>query len=185
MSALPIGQGETVPINDVIGVFCAKRDKLLGIALRLVRRLPDAGDTAEDIVAGVGDSIVRNEPHIRGDVETYLVGSVYKRAMSVLRDMSQRRKFEELDEEIPDIANEGQLTEVEKQDKTFWVRKVLDGLPEKYGVVVTLSMDGHSTTEIAESIGQQEGTVKIRKWRGRKMFAERAMKTPLKDYLVP
>jgi RNA polymerase sigma-70 factor (ECF subfamily) len=50
------------------------------------------------------------------------------------------------------------------------LREAIGRLPEKYGLVMRLAMDGFSTGEIAGALNIRQGTVKSRSSRGREML---------------
>ena len=133
----------------------------------------EADDLTQAVFLKVSDAL----PGFRGDA-SYATW-IYRIATNIAIDHARSRKMRQQEREIhesepilPDELSDpdalGTDEEFIRQEMSGCIREVVAGLPEHYRIVLMLSdYEGLSNAEIAEIIGENIGTVKIRLHRSR------------------
>ena len=135
-------------------------DRLLGVALRLVRRRDLAEDVVHDAFVQVWRQAARFDP-ARGSGRAWLSTIVRNGALNALR---AGRRTGPLDEaalaEIEDCAEKPDEA-LERVDDHARLKRCLEGLdPMKRTSILLAYVDGFSQTQIAERLGTPHNTVK-------------------------
>lgn len=137
-----------------------------GAVLGLARRLLADEAAAEEVVQEVYLRLW-NRPEAfdpgRGSLRSFLLAQAHGRAVDVLRSDQARRRREERD--LRRTAAGGYDVEREVWDLTVaeTMRDALAALPDPERAAIELAYyGGHSYREVAERLGQPEGTVKSR-----------------------
>jgi RNA polymerase sigma-70 factor, ECF subfamily len=157
-------------------LFRSHQVELRGFANRYV----DSWSVAEELVHDVFVAIWarRTAWAVQGNLRGYLFGAVRKRALSHLRRAFIERRWRaaegataELDP--PRVENEG-IRNLEREERSAVVRRVLDELPTRCRIAVTLRWQRQlSYAEVAEVMGISVKTVEIYLTRGAKTLRER------------
>ncbi len=132
----------------------------------LARRLLSDATLAEEIVQEVYLRLW-NRPEAfdpgRGSLRAFLLALCHGRSVDLLRADRSRRQREERD--LRRTAQAGYDVEHEVWDLTVAerMRDALDGLPDGERIAIGLAYyGGHSYREVAELLGEPEGTIKSR-----------------------
>ncbi len=146
---------------------------------RWVSYLSGPGPEVEDLVQEVFVVACRRLDSFRGEAKpsTWLYGI----ARNVVRNQRRRARIRKLflpgdTEEIDRVPGPGPtpLEEAERRERQRLVYRVLDGMKEKYRVVLILfELEGLDGREIAERLQVKEATVWVQLHRARKLFLER------------
>jgi RNA polymerase sigma-70 factor (ECF subfamily) len=137
-----------------------------GALYGLARRVLWDGTLAEEVVQEVflrlWSAPDRYDPE-RGSLRSFLLAQTHGKAVDLLRSETSRRRREQA--EAAATAGGGYDVEHEAFDLTIAekVRHALGSLPEPQRRAIELAyFGGHSYREVAELLGQPEGTVKSR-----------------------
>ena len=137
-----------------------------GAVFALARRLLVDATLAEEVVQEVflrlWDRPDRYDPE-RGSLRSYLLAQTHGRSVDLLRSEVSRRRREERDHRR--TAESGYDLEREVVDLALGekVQEALDTLPAGERAAIALAyFGGHTYREVAELLGQPEGTVKSR-----------------------
>ena len=129
------------------------------IAQRVLRDEALAEDVTQDTFVGLWESPGRYNPD-RGSLRTYLLTIAHRRAVDVVRSevARTRRELKPPDPDYTDVEEE-----VWSRDLSASVRAALDELKEGEREAIALAyFGGMSYVEVANKLGQPEGTVKSR-----------------------
>lgn len=149
--SLPIEEAGTAPtFDDLIGLH---QQKVLRTAYRLLGRLEDAQDAAQEVFL----RLLRNMHRIEGDPQAWL----YRVTVNICNDQHRSRPMVmELDTDFADAAPNPEHLLVMEERK----RLLMDGLqtlPERERVSVVLrDIEGLSTREVAAILSVEEVTVR-------------------------
>lgn len=146
-------------------------DRLLGVALRIVRRRDLAEDVVHEAFVQVWARAESFDP-ARGSGRAWLSTIVRNRALNALR---AGRRTDELDqdtlEKTPDCADDPAAA-LERVDDAARLKRCLENLDESKRTSIMLAyVDGYTQTEIAERLGAPHNTVKA--WIRRGLLALR------------
>jgi RNA polymerase sigma-70 factor (ECF subfamily) len=133
-----------------------------GLARRLLSEPGAAEDVVQDVFVRLWGEPERFDP-ARGALRSYLLARTHSRSIDILRSEGSRRRREERD--AKQTAEAGYDVEREVWDMTLaaHVRAALGELPDLERKVIELAyFGGHTYREVAELLGQPEGTVKGR-----------------------
>jgi RNA polymerase sigma-70 factor, ECF subfamily len=150
-----------------------------GAVFGLARRLLDDRGQSEEIVQEIFLRLW-NEPHRfdpeRGSLRSFLLAGTHGRAVDVLRSETSRRRREERDARVTVTPRYDVDLEVSDLALAEAVRTALGTLADDERRAIQLAYFGGRTyREVAEALGQPEGTVKSRIRTGlRRMRAELA-----------
>src|SRR5262245_4280648 len=140
---------------------------------RWLLRLVDDGALAEDLLSEVFLDVWRQAASFeaRSSVSTWLLAIARYKALSARR----RRTNAELDEAVPDIADDPEVT---LKNRAEALRQSLLRLSPDHREVIDLAYyHGKSVKEIAEIVSISEATVKTRMFYARRKLAELAETT--------
>ncbi|MCR5611517.1 MAG: sigma-70 family RNA polymerase sigma factor [Clostridiales bacterium] len=139
--------------------------------------LNSAGET-EDAAQDVFLAVLKNMELVNGMSDAQLKGWLYRVAVNAALDMKRKNTKELLSDEplgaeVPDTGGTPEDEAVEG-DTQAEVRAALDSVDAIYREPLYMFYySGMSVIEIAEALGINEGTVKSRMARGRKLMAKR------------
>ena len=143
------------------------------VARSVLRNTADAEDVAQEALlrAYKGFERLRDRTHFRG----WLVRISFRLALDKLRSGKRREQRDTLWSQPahlpPPLTAEDVAASNQFQNH---LERALDGLPEKFRLVLLLSaMEGYTVEEIAAMIGVPLGTVKSRIFLARKKLAEK------------
>jgi RNA polymerase sigma-70 factor, ECF subfamily len=135
---------------------------VFGLANRVVGDRTLAEEVVQEVFLRLWDTPDRFDPE-RGSLRSYLLAQCHGRSVDLVRAESSRRGREE--KEHRQRAEAGYDLEHEVWDLAVaeHVREALDQLPADERRAIELAyFGGHSYREVAELLGQPEGTVKSR-----------------------
>lgn len=135
---------------------------VFGLANRVVSDRTLAEEVVQEVFLRLWDAPDRFDAE-RGSLRSYLLAQCHGRSVDLIRSEQSRRKREE--REHRQRAEAGYDLEHEVWDLTVaeHVREALAELPEDERKAIELAyFAGHTYREVAEMLGQPEGTVKSR-----------------------
>ncbi len=164
-----IQKEHTVPFEKVFEQYKQK-------IFRLIYRLTNSYEEAEDITADVFVAAYKSYASFQGKSEVY--SWLYRIALNhctnnLIRDKRRKKGIVLLNNSIKeDVINIDD--ELVKKEKEAWVRASINGLPEKYrGVIILREIEGLNYEEIAKILDISKQTVGVRLLRGRMMLKKR------------
>lgn len=135
---------------------------VFGLAKRLLRDQARAEEVVQEVFLRLWNDPNRFDPD-RGTLRSYLLAHCHGRSVDLIRSDTSRRSREE--REAKATAEEGYDVAHEVLDLAVagHVRDALDGLPDGERRAIELAYFGGRTyREVAEQLGEAEGTVKSR-----------------------
>lgn len=135
---------------------------VFGLAKRLLRDQARAEEVVQEVFLRLWNDPNRFDPD-RGTLRSYLLAHCHGRSVDLIRSDTSRRSREE--REAKATAEEGYDVAHEVLDLAVagHVREALDGLPDGERRAIELAYFGGRTyREVAEQLGEAEGTVKSR-----------------------
>ena len=144
------------------------KDMVYTVCLRMLSNEMDAAEAAQDVFLkayrGIGGFQEKSK------FSTWIYRIAYNHCISVIR---RKVKMIDLVDEVPeDSGSETALTGLDalsREERTLYVQKALEALPETDAVVVTLFYyEELSLDEIADITGLSGGNIRIRLHRARK-----------------
>ena len=135
---------------------------VFGLARRLLTDAAQAEEIVQEVFLRLWNQPEKYDPE-RGSLRSFLLAQCHGRAVDVLRSDTARRRREEQD--LRRTAESGYDLEHEVWDLTVadTMREALAALPEGERQAIELAYwGGHSYREVADLLGQPEGTVKSR-----------------------
>lgn len=141
-----------------------------GLARRLVTDAALAEEVTQEVFLRIWRAPERYDPS-RGSLRSYLLAQCHGRSIDLVRSETARRRREEREgarqpPEPPSTVEQEVMGDAVASE----VRAALDGLPEAERRPIELAyFGGHTYREVAEMLGEPEGTIKsrIRKGLGR------------------
>jgi RNA polymerase sigma-70 factor, ECF subfamily len=135
---------------------------VFGLARRLLADRTLAEEVVQEVFLRLWNSPERFDPE-RGSLRSYLLAQCHGRAVDLLRAEGARRAREERDARRTAEAGYDLEHEVWDMAAAERVRTALDAIPDSERQAIMLAyFGGHSYREVAELLGQPEGTVKSR-----------------------
>ncbi len=132
------------------------------IARRPLRSADLAEEAVQDVFLQLWAAPERFDPE-RGSLRAYLRVQAYRRAVDLSRSESSRRRREEHDARWAPSGASGPEEEVIDLTIARQVRRAVAGLsPQERQAIELAYFAGHSYRQVAELLGQPEGTVKNR-----------------------
>ncbi len=129
------------------------------MAYRVLRNETLAEDTVQDVFVSFWNAPEKYDPK-RGTLRTFLITIAHRRAVDVVRSEEARFKREE---KVPEDVTASVDEEVWQMSLSETVREAIEQLEEREREAITLAYFGDMTyVEVAEKLGQPEGTVKSR-----------------------
>jgi RNA polymerase sigma-70 factor, ECF subfamily len=140
------------------------------LAQRLLRDDRLAEDVVQDVFVRFWQDPQRFDPE-KGQLRSFLLMKGHSRAVDSLRSEWSRRKRDERDINDPGRPSYDLEREVIDLDIADRVGRALQALPEDERRAISLAyFGGHTYREVAEMLGQPEGTVKSRIRNGLKVM---------------
>ncbi|BBK33114.1 RNA polymerase sigma-70 factor (ECF subfamily) [Stella humosa] len=142
------------------GIYDAEAPRMLGVALRLVRRRAVAEEVVHDTFLQVWQRAASFDP-ARGEARAWLYAILRNRALSVLRGEGRVDLVEDFEPMGLVSDDEGPENAVMRLSEGGRLRRCLDGLEAgRRHVVVLAYVQGLSHGELAGRLGVPLGTVK-------------------------
>ena len=136
--------------------------RVLSTARGVLRDEALAEDITQEVMLRLWRRPDRFDPS-RGSLTTVLIRDAHGRAVDLLRSELSRRTREERDQERSSVDEAGPEHEVWERIRSAEVSAALRSLPERERAAVVLAYyEGLSYREVAERLGEPEGTVKSR-----------------------
>ena len=133
-----------------------------GLAKRVLNNATEAEDVAQEVFLRLWNQPDRFDA-TRGSLRSFLLAQAHARAVDAVRSSSSRRAREARDAMRTAEAGYDMQHEVWDLAVTEQVAGALGELPEEERRAIELAyFDGHTYREVAQLLGQPEGTVKSR-----------------------
>jgi RNA polymerase sigma-70 factor (ECF subfamily) len=135
---------------------------VFGLARRVLVEGPAAEEVVQEVFLRLWNSPDKFDPD-RGTLRSYLLAQAHGRAVDILRSETSRKRRE--DRDARQTAEAGYDLEHEVWDLAVAerVKAALDSLPDDERHAIELAyFGGHTYRQVAEMLGNPEGTVKSR-----------------------
>ena len=157
--ARAIADGEEQALNTA---YRSHGGAVYGLARRLLRNESLAEDVTQEVFVRLWTRAQRFDA-ARGNLRSFLLRDAHGRAVDLLRSEEARRAREERDGVRSSAAAPGPEQEVWSAVQSETVQAALSALPERERDAVVLAYySGLSYKQVAEQLGEPEGTVKSR-----------------------
>lgn len=135
---------------------------VLGLARRILRDQTLAEEITQEVFLRLWDHPAKFDAE-RGSLRSFLLSHTHGRSVDLIRSESSRRTREEKDARLTAAAGPNIEEEVWQMALADHVKDALAELKEDERRAIELAyFGGHSYREVAEMLGQPEGTVKSR-----------------------
>ncbi len=135
---------------------------VFALSRRLLKRRDLAEDVTQEIFMRLWTKPERFDPD-RGSLRTFLLADTHGRSVDLLRSEIARRAREEREARLVPVPPKDTEAEVLTSVTNARVRNALDVLSENERAAIALAyFDGYSYRQVAERLGEPEGTVKSR-----------------------
>lgn len=135
---------------------------VLGLAQRITRNRTLAEDVAQEVFVRLWKEPSRFDP-TRGTLRSYLLSHTHGRAVDLIRSESSRRIREDRDATMEQVATTSIEDEVVELRMGEHIRQALSELPPGERDAIEMAyFGGHSYRQVANLLGEAEGTVKSR-----------------------
>ena len=135
---------------------------VFGLAKRVLNSAAEAEDVAQEVFLRLWNQPERYDP-LRGSLRSFLLAQAHGRAVDQVRSTSSRRQREARDALKAAEAGYDLQHEVWDLAVADQVARAMDGLPEAERRAIELAyFEGCTYREVAQLLGQPEGTVKSR-----------------------
>jgi RNA polymerase sigma-70 factor (ECF subfamily) len=135
---------------------------IFGLALRILNARPLAEDVVQEVFLRLWNEPEKFDPE-RGSLRAFLLAQTHGRSVDLVRAESSRRTREARDARRRADVSYDLEREVEQLTLAESVRAALADLDDSERAAIELAyFGGHSYREVAELLGQPEGTVKSR-----------------------
>jgi RNA polymerase sigma-70 factor, ECF subfamily len=133
-----------------------------GLARRVLNNTTEAEDVTQEVFLRLWNQPDRFDPN-RGNLRSFLLTQSHARAVDAVRSLNSRRLREARDARHTATADYDMQHEVWDLALADQVSRALGELPDEERRAIELAyFDGHTYVEVAELLGQPEGTVKSR-----------------------
>lgn len=164
-------------INGDSKAFAVLIDRYKHMVFTLAMKILKNNEEAEEVSQDVFVKVYQVLQTFKGDSKfsTWVYKIAYYRSLDYLKKQKRNLNTSSIDAEVeyhlPSIENTLDRLEAEERKKT--IKRAIDGLPENDAVVITLHyFEELSLKEIADIMGIEANTVKVRLFRSRKRLAE-------------
>lgn len=135
---------------------------VLGLAQRITRNRTLSEDVAQEVFVRLWNNPDRFDP-ARGSLRSYLLAQTHGRAVDLIRSESSRRIREDRNGMMDPVATHSIEDEVVELRMGEHIRHALGGLPAAERTAIEMAyFGGHSYRQVADLLGEPEGTVKSR-----------------------
>ncbi len=135
---------------------------VFALSRRLLKRRDLAEDVTQEIFMRLWTRPERFDPD-RGSLRSFLLADTHGRSVDLLRSELARRAREEREARLAPVPAKGTESEVLDRVANDRVRQALDVLTENERIAIALAyFDGYSYRQVAEKLGEPEGTIKSR-----------------------
>ena len=133
-----------------------------GLARRVLSSAAEAEDVTQEVFLRLWNQPDRFDPN-RGSLRTFLLTQSHGRAVDTVRSLNSRRLREVREAYRTATSSYDMQHEVWDLAIADQVERAMSGLPEEERRAIEMAYyDGHTYVEVAELLGQPEGTVKSR-----------------------
>ena len=140
-------------------LYDAEAPRMLGVALRILRRRALAEEAVQDAFVQVWRNAGRFDP-ARGGARAFLYAILRNRALNILRGEARTDLTDAVDHEVPS-EEAGPEEVVERLSEAGALRRCLEGLdPRRRRAIVLAYAHGLTHGELAGRLGLPLGTVK-------------------------
>jgi RNA polymerase sigma-70 factor, ECF subfamily len=135
---------------------------VFGLAMRVTHNKTLAEEVAQEVFVRLWKDPAKFDPS-RGSLRSFLLSHAHGRSVDLIRSESARRTREDREARMVAEAGPSIDEEVIEMQMAEQVRVALDTLhPQERSAIELAYFGGHSYREVAEMLGQPEGTVKSR-----------------------
>ena len=135
---------------------------VFALSRRLLRRRDLAEEVTQEIFMRLWTRPERFDPD-RGSLRSFLLADTHGRSVDLLRSELARRAREEREARLAPVPERSPESEVLQRVTNSHVRDALSVLTENERVAIALAyFDGYSYRQVAEKLGEPEGTIKSR-----------------------
>lgn len=132
------------------------------LARRLLRNAALAEEVVQELFIRLWDKPERYDPS-RGSLRAFLLSDTHGRALDLIRSEDSRRRREEREAQLVPVDSRDLEAEVWALVSSETVRDSLSRLSEHERRAIELAyFDGQTYQEVAQTLGEPEGTVKSR-----------------------
>ena len=143
-------------------VYRRHASPVLSMALRLTRNHALAEEVVQEVFVRLWQRIDTFDPE-RGSLRTFLLSHAHGRSVDLIRSEASRRTREDNESRLVAEAGPSLEEEVVEMRMAEHVRQALAALhPSERRAIELAYFGGHSYREVAELLGEPEGTVKSR-----------------------
>lgn len=143
-------------------VYLRHGGAVYGLAKKVLRSAAEAEDVTQDIFLRLWDSPDRFDPG-RGTLRTYLLTAAHSRTVDVIRSLEAKRQRELHDAMTRSVTTSDIDRAFYEMTAADQVQTALRELPADEKDAIELAyFGGHSYRQVAEMLGQPEGTIKSR-----------------------
>jgi RNA polymerase sigma-70 factor (ECF subfamily) len=133
-----------------------------GHAMRVIKDPALAEDVSQEIFVRLWQRPERFDPN-RGSLRSFLLADTHGRSIDLIRSVSSRRMREEKEARLTAEAGRSLEEEVWDLNRAEMVRDALSNLGEGERVAIELAyFGGYTYRQVADKLGEPEGTVKSR-----------------------
>lgn len=143
-------------------VYRRHASPVLSMALRLTRNHALAEEVVQEVFVRLWQRIDTFDPE-RGSLRTFLLSHAHGRSVDLIRSEASRRTREDNESRLVAEAGPSLEEEVVEMRMAEHVRQALAALhPSERRAIELAYFGGHSYREVADLLGEPEGTVKSR-----------------------
>ncbi len=173
-------EGDTAAFGELVDAYW---EKITALVYQKLGRFPEV----EDIVQETFIKAYHHMPQLRkpGNFAAWLYQIASKLCIDHLRSRKKKKGLSLDAMQERDYQFEKPEPEFSPSDLFEEIMQSVGSLPEIYRVVVTLRfLEGMSSKEIAQHLGQPQGTIRNRLFRANEILRRRLSKT-IRDYFIP